>query len=41
MKVIEDVAFLVSRCEEHINTEFKQFLLGMGCSAATIAAAGY
>ncbi len=41
LKVIEDVEFLVRRSEEHINAEFKQFLLGMGCSAATIAAAGY
>jgi hypothetical protein len=40
-KVIEDVEFLVNRCEEHINAEFRQFLFGMGCSAATIAAAGY
>jgi hypothetical protein len=40
-KVIEDVEFLVHRCDEHINSEFKQFLSTIGCAAATIAAAGY
>lgn len=41
LKVIEDVEFLVNRCEEHINAEFRQFLINIGCSAATVAAAGY
>src|SRR5262249_6131254 len=41
LKVIQDVAFLVSRCDEHINTEFRQFLTEIGCNAATIAAARY
>lgn len=41
LKVIQDVEFLVNRCDEHINTEFRQFLLEAGCSAATIAQAGY
>jgi hypothetical protein len=41
LKVNQDVEFLVHRCDEHINAEFRQFLQGMGCSPATIAAAGY
>ena len=41
LKVIEDVEFLVTRCDEHINTEFRQFLVEAGCSAATIAQADY
>jgi hypothetical protein len=41
LKVIEDVEFLVFRCDEHINTEFHQFLTGIGCSATTIGQARY
>lgn len=41
LKVIQDVEFLVNRCDAHINSEFKEFLVGGGCSAATIAQAGY
>ena len=41
VKVIEDIEFLVHRCDEHINAEFRQFLLGIGCSSATIAQARY
>jgi len=41
LKVIEDVEFLVNRCDEHINTEFRQFLVDIGCNAATIAQSGY
>jgi hypothetical protein len=40
LKVIQDIEFLVNRCDEHISSEFRQFLLGVGCSAATIAQAG-
>lgn len=40
-KVIQDVEFFVSRCDEHINAEFREFLAGVGCSAATISQAGY
>ncbi len=40
-KVIDDVSFLVYRCDEHINTEFREFLLGTGCTAAIAAQAGY
>jgi hypothetical protein len=41
LKVLQDVDYLVHRCDEHINSEFREFLLGVGCSAATIAQAGY
>lgn len=41
VKVIQDVEFLVNRCDDHIDTEFREFLVGVGCSAATIAQAGY
>ncbi|MBX3412743.1 MAG: hypothetical protein KF708_08650 [Pirellulales bacterium] len=41
LKVIQDVEFLVNRCDEHIKTEFREFLVVSGCSAATIAQAGY
>lgn len=41
LKVIQDVEFFVNRCDEHINTEFREFLTGIGCTSATIASAGY
>ncbi|MEO6807663.1 MAG: hypothetical protein ABI353_00930 [Isosphaeraceae bacterium] len=41
LKVIQDVEFLVHRSDEHINAEFRQFLVGAKCSAVTIAQAGY
>jgi len=41
LKVIQDVEFLVNSCDEHINSEFREFLVGVGCSVATIAQAGY
>jgi hypothetical protein len=41
LKVIEDAEFLVRRCDEHINAEFREFLLGIGCSPAIVAQAGY
>jgi hypothetical protein len=41
INVIEDVQFLVKRCNAHINTEFREFLLGSGCTAAVVAQAGY
>lgn len=40
-QVIDDVEFLVRRCDEHINAEFREFLLGLGCTPATVAQAGY
>jgi hypothetical protein len=41
LKVIEDIEFLVNRCDEHIVAEFREFLIEAGCSAATIFQAGY
>jgi len=41
LKVIQDVEFLVHRCDEHINVEFREFLVKIGCNAATIRQAGY
>lgn len=41
LNVIRDIEFLVTRCDEHIASEFRQFLLAAGCSAATVAQAGY
>jgi hypothetical protein len=41
LKVIDDVEFLVRRCDEHINSEFREFLTGIGSSRATINQAGY
>jgi hypothetical protein len=41
LKVIQDVEFLVNRCDEHIDSEFRQFLEDIGCSATTIGLAGY
>lgn len=41
VKVIQDIEYLVHRCDEHITNEFCEFLVRVGCSAATIAQAGY
>jgi hypothetical protein len=41
LKVIDDVDFLVRRCDEHISVEFRSFLQGVGCNATVIAQAGY
>ncbi len=41
LRVLEDVEFLVGRCDEHINREYRQFLLGTGCPAAIIGQVGY
>jgi predicted secreted protein len=41
LTVIQDVEFLANRCDEHINSEFREFLVRVGCSAATIAQTGY
>ncbi len=40
-RVIEDVEFVVNGCDEHINAEFRQFLLGCGCPPAIVNQAGY
>jgi hypothetical protein len=39
--VIDDVEFLVQRCDAHITAEFRQFLIDRGCPNAIIALAGY
>jgi hypothetical protein len=41
VRVIDDVEFLVRRCDEHITREFRQFLLGTGCPAAVVGQVGY
>ena len=41
VKVIEDVEFLVNRCDEHITVEFRHFLSANGCPPAIITQAGY
>ena len=41
LKVMQDIEFLVRRCDEHIKTEFRHFLVGAGCSTTIIAQAGY
>jgi hypothetical protein len=41
LKVIQDIEFLVNRCDEHINREFRQFLVDANCNAATLAQSGY
>jgi len=41
LKVIQDIEYLVNRSDEHINAEFRRFLVDVGCSPATIAQAGY
>jgi hypothetical protein len=41
LKVIQDVEFLVNRCDEHITTEFREFLLGCKCTPATCSGVGY
>jgi hypothetical protein len=41
LKVIEDVEFLVYRCDEHLYTQFRLFLIGQGCAGATISSVGY
>lgn len=41
LKVIQDIEFFVNRSDEHITSEFRQFLIDVGCSAATITQAGY
>lgn len=41
LKVVQDIEFLVSRCDEHIAAEFREFLRGVGATSPTIAQAGY
>jgi hypothetical protein len=41
LRVLDDVEFLVRRCDAHINAEFREFLLGTGCPAAIVGQVGY
>jgi hypothetical protein len=41
LSVIRDIEYLVHRSDDHIKTEFRHFLVDVGCSAATISQAGY
>ena len=41
LNVANDIEFLVARCDEHIDAEFREFLLGCGCPAGVVAQAGY
>jgi hypothetical protein len=41
LRVLEDIEFLVRRSDQHINLEFRQFLLGTGCPAAVVGQVGY
>ncbi len=41
LTVIQDAEFLVYRCDEHINMEFREFLLATGCPTAIVTQAGY
>lgn len=41
IKVIDDVEFVVSKCDAHLTTEFRQFLQQIGCTSTTITLAGY
>lgn len=41
LKVVQDVEFFVARCDAHINSEFRQFLLRCGCPLAIVTRAGY
>lgn len=38
---LDDVEFLVRRCDEHVNAEFRQFLLGTGCPPRVVRQVGY
>ena len=40
-KVIEDVEFLVRHRNDHINVEFREFLISCGCRDSTSAQVGY
>jgi hypothetical protein len=41
LKVIEDVEFLVQRCDEHMDVEFREFLGRLGCPASIVHRVGY
>lgn len=39
--IVEDIDFLVRRCDEHIDQEFREFLLGNGCPPGIVGQVGY
>lgn len=41
LKVIQDVEFLVMRCDEHLNSEIREFLRGCGCTQKVCKGVGY
>lgn len=41
LKVVQDVEFLVHRCDEHINIEFRDFLIRCDCPTTVVAQVGY
>lgn len=41
LNVVQDVEFLVTRCDEHIQSEFREFLLANHCPGAIVAQVGY
>ena len=40
-RVVDEIEFFVRRCDEHINVEFREFLLGCSCPPAVVAQSGY
>ena len=40
-KVIDDIEFLVTKCDQHIDREFRSFLMSLNCSSSTINLTGY
>jgi hypothetical protein len=40
-RVVRDVEFLVANVNSHVDTEFRQFLLGLGCTPHTVNQVGY
>lgn len=41
LKVIQDIEFLVDRCDEHISSEIREFLLSCGCPPGIVSQSGY
>lgn len=41
LKVIQDAEFLVHRCNEHFDVEFREFLLATGCPPVVVSQVGY
>ncbi len=41
IRVLDDIRFFVTRCDEHIDAEFRRFLLAAGCPTAVVGQVGY